>query len=295
MGNKSFPNSLLDGIKSKYMINNIFNYIPDKDFQIKLFLFSKKYQKLYNINFSEIKEKYLKKIGFDIYDYIYIFPEDYKKNYLSNIYHNFLFRKNISQKNIEKIIYDIFQQKNIENLNKENLPNIEIDDFGLYIKDDNTRKLINIDSPLFKIVSKTKNFDKIFTIQISQKSIDKYNFKNYYRQVFNNINHSNQNNLSIFYLLNSLEKINYLKEINIDFNRIKRITLKVEGDKPKNIYENNNIIQENNKIFFTSLFSFHNIFNNLIYLNIIYLNSYKINSDLFEKINNFKLFIFKFM
>ena len=38
----------------------------------------------------------------------------------------------------------------------------------------NEENYINIDSPFFKILSKTKIFNEIFTIYISQKNIDKY-------------------------------------------------------------------------------------------------------------------------
>ena len=50
---------------------------------------------------------------------------------------------------------------------------------------------INIDSPLFEILSKTKYFDKIYTIYISTKIIDEYKLKDDYIIRFKNLNNSN--------------------------------------------------------------------------------------------------------
>ena len=102
---------LIDNIKSSYILKDIFNYIKDKMFKYKLFLYSKKIQKKYGINYVEINEKYLIKIGFDIDEYLYIEPELFKKDYLTNEYYKFLNKKNINQEKIEAIIYDIFQNK----------------------------------------------------------------------------------------------------------------------------------------------------------------------------------------
>ena len=197
---------LISNIKSSYILKDIFNYIQDKTFKYKLFLYSKKMQKKYDINFVEIKEKYLKKIGFDIDEYLYIKPELFKKDYLTNEYYKFLNKKNINKEQIESIIYNIFQNKKIKDIDEEDIDKIE-----------NYEKLINIDSPLFNIISKTKNFEKIFTIHISQKNIDKYNLKIDYINFFNNLNKINIKYESIFYVLNDINKLNYLKEINIDF------------------------------------------------------------------------------
>ena len=142
---------LIDNIKSSYILKDIFNYIQDKTFKYKLFLYSKKMQKKYDINFVEINEKYLTKIGFDIDEYLYIEPELFKKDYLINEYNKFLNKKNINKEKIESIIYNIFQNKKIKDIDEEDIDKIE-----------NYEKLINIDSPLFNIISKTKNFEKIF-------------------------------------------------------------------------------------------------------------------------------------
>ena len=82
--------------------------------------------------------------------------------------------------------------------------------------------------------------------------------------------------------------MDYLKELNIDFNKIKRMTLGFM-EKSSNYFLPKNIIQKNTKYFFETLFSLNNIENNLIYLDIHFSSVMKINSDLFENINKFKL------
>ena len=54
---------LICNINSKHVLNYIFNYIEDKNFRVKLILYSKKLQKKFDINSMIIlKENYLKKI-----------------------------------------------------------------------------------------------------------------------------------------------------------------------------------------------------------------------------------------
>ena len=79
-----------------------------------------------------------------------------------------------------------------------------------------------------------------------------------------------------------MNKINYLKDININFNKIKRLKLKIENEHK----EKDDIKIKN---FFETLFSFNNIENNLIYfdLDIDFLCD-GINNESIGKINNFK-------
>ena len=229
----------------------------------------------------ELEEKYIKEIGLDFDEYLYIEPELFEKDCLKIKYNNFLKEKNISKEKIENILYDIFENKEIKNLEEED---IDIDKI-----ENNNEKLINIDSPLFKIISRTKNFVKRFAIYISQKIIDKYKLKDEYLKFFDNIDNLSFNYTSIYYLLDDINKINYLKEINIDFNKIKRLTIIEKEDINFFVDEDEDNINKNQiNNFFEILFSINNINNNLIYLN-IKLKKCKINPELFENINNFKL------
>ena len=264
---------LINNINSRMILNYIFNYIEDKNFKDKLFLYSKKLQNQLNIKLIRIKENYLKKIKFDLDKYFFIEPSLFKKDCLAKEYNKYIIENKLNKETIENIISDIYENKEIKNI-EEDVGKIE-----------DHKKLINIESPLFKILSKTKNFSKIFTIHIPQNIIDEYKLKEDYIKFFDNLNQLDIKYSSIYYDLVDVNKINYLKEFNINFNKIKRLILKIENNS-KEKYDNN--IQINK--FFGSLFSFNNIKNNLIYLEIDIDFMYdKINNELLENINNFKL------
>ena len=265
---------LINNIKSKYILDCIFNYIKDKNFQLKLFLYSKKFQLKFGINLNILKEIYLQKIDFDLDKYLYHFYLFYN-DHLSIEYNNFLKEKKLNKEIIESIIYDIFENKEIKDIDEEDVDKIN-----------NNEKLINIESPLFNILSKTKNFSKIFTIYIKQTIIDEYKLKENYIKFFENLNKLDIKYTSIYYRLKDINKLGYLKEININFNKIKRLKIQIGyAFKNKDIKNSNaEIIVKN---FFDTLFSFNNIENNLIYLDINF-TKYEVKSELFEKINNFK-------
>ena len=213
----------LINIESKHLLNFIFNYIKDKNFKDKLFLYSKNLQKKFGIKLIGLKENYIK--NKKLYRYLYIKPNLFKKDFLANEYNKFLIEEKLSKERIENIIYDIFENKQIKDIEEEDIDNIN-----------DNEKYINIESPLFNILSKTKNFGKIFTIYISQKEIDEY--KDQYIQLFDKLNSLDINYASIFYDLKDINKINYLKEININFIKIKRLTIESdyydEEDEGKN-------------------------------------------------------------
>ena len=211
---------LINNIKSKHILNYIFNYIEDKNFRDKLFLYSKKLQIKFDIKLIGLKENYLKNIKFDLDKYLYIGSNSFKTDFLTTEYNKFLIEKKVNKNKIENIIYDIFENKEIKDIDEEDIDKIK-----------EKEKFINIESPLFKILSKTKNFGKIFTIHISQNFIDEYKLKDEYIKLFDKLNNLNIKYSSIFYSLKDINKIDYLKEFNINFNNIKKLTI-------ENDYEN---------------------------------------------------------
>ena len=154
---------LINKISSKYILNAIFNYIKDKNFKDILFLYSKKFQNKLDIKLLRLKENYLKTINLD--DYLYIDPRffQFKTDYLTKKYNKFVIEKKINKEKFENIIYEIFENKEIKDIEEEDVRKL-----------DKKKKFINIESPLFKILSKTKNFGKIFTIRFLQETIDEY-------------------------------------------------------------------------------------------------------------------------
>ena len=105
-------------IKSIYITKNIFNFIKDKNIQLKLFRNSKYFQKILNINYIDCKEKYLKNIGFNINEYLHIKEEEYENNILNQKYDKFLLEKKINKKKFEEIIYEILENKQEKKIKK---------------------------------------------------------------------------------------------------------------------------------------------------------------------------------
>ena len=262
---------IIDKIKSVYIIKNIFNFIKNSNFQLKLFIYSKYFQNKLNIKLIDYKEQYLKKLKFNLELYLYSKEQKNKVDLLKQKYNKFLSDNKLNKEIFEDILYEVLESKQIKDIDEEEVNNINKD----------YDKKININSPLFEKISKTKMFEKNLSIYISQKKS-----KNDYIKIFDKLNESNIKYSSIFYDIyyNAMDENNYLKELNINYNNIKKLTLNIKYD----IDYEEDILYENNKDFFETFFSFNNIQNNLIYLNIDFDEENYLTSELFENINDFK-------
>ena len=262
---------IIDKIKSVYIIKNIFNFIKNSNYQLKLFIYSKYFQNKLNIKLIDYKEQYLKKLKFNLELYLYSKEQKNKVDLLKQKYNKFLSDNKLNKEIFEDILYEVLESKQIKDIDEEEVNNINKD----------YDKKININSPLFEKISKTKMFEKNLSIYISQKKS-----KNDYIKIFDKLNESNIKYSSIFYDIyyNAMDENNYLKELNINYNNIKKLTLNIKYD----IDYEEDILYENNKDFFETFFSFNNIQNNLIYLNIDFDEENYLTSELFENINDFK-------
>ena len=144
--------------------------------------------------------------------YLYKDEKEYEKDILKKEYDNFILDNYLNKEKFEKIIYEIINNQN----------------------EMNEKEYVNIDSPLFGIISKTKDFDKNYIIYISQKNIDEYNLKDNYIIRFNNLNNSKGEYRSIKYAFNEEIKLYYLKELNINFNNIRQLKLSYNGNEEIN-------------------------------------------------------------
>ena len=258
----------LDGVKSKYQLNNILSYIKDDNFILKLFAYSKKYQKLLNLSINIYKEKYFDKIGLNlikIKDFCSCY-DDYKYCLIEKSGYPGYYRKDYLPKKCEKY-------KNKFNANI-------IEDYILYYIEKNKIKYqklyLDIYSPYFNILSKMNNFSDIFIIIISMKFIKEYNLENDYIKIFNTFNKLNLKFSILFRFINSND-INYFEKFKINIKNIKRLILLEDTDIGK--YEH----------FFENFFSFTNdLSNNLIYLKISLKNTIYKETILLQNINNFK-------
>ena len=250
--------SLLDKIKSIYVIKEMFEYIP-ADIVLNLFIHSKKHQKKFDLNRLYYLTIFMRKKEIDI------------KYYLNQKVYNNSDKIKLNQKFKEDC--KIFK-------NNKNIFNSFIISFFnelSKIKEDNDKLSINIFSPFFDILSKSKFFGKLFYITNELDDIKKFNLKQKYISAFKQLNNVGSNYSSLDFSIDERDDINLLKEFKINFGQIKELS---------NIFifsknDSNNILE--------NLFSLDNIGKNLISLGLTLSISHKIEANTFEKINNFKL------
>ena len=69
-------------IKSKYVLDHIFNFIEDKYYKLKVVIHSKYVKKKYEINNSIIQQNYLDKLGFDLtIIFVLLYPQIFPKHF----------------------------------------------------------------------------------------------------------------------------------------------------------------------------------------------------------------------
>lgn len=264
---------LLEKVKSKYIIQNIYSYLEDQQlFLKKLFKYSKNLQKkigmnlfYYQENFINNRFKWQNYLYFERNKEIVIFSEDKLKQNLKNDINGYNMDDNI----IKKIFLNHFQ-KILNNIN-DNL--YEYSEF------------IEFNSPFFEfILSKKEIFEKIFSIIIPMDLINEEKLlKKYYISKFNELNKNNIKYSSLCFYIENDKDANNIKDLKIKFNQIKKL----------DINQNIQYFLSNN----IDLFSFLRIANNLVYLSInifsyekidFSLTKLTINSNSFQFINSLK-------
>ena len=214
---------MINQIKSKYILNHINNFIEDNYFWQKLFAYSKCFKNKLDIDYSYAYENFFTKIKFDLNRYLYKDETKYEKDKLREEYDKFILENKLNKEQFEKIIYEVINNK----------------------KQMNEEHYINIDSPLFDILSKTEFFDKNYIIYISQKNIDECKLLYDYIILFNKINNLNIKYSSISFVFYKKTKLIYLVKLNINFKNIRKLRLEYKGDEAINnesSYKNENIL-----------------------------------------------------
>lgn len=254
---------LLEKISSNYIFENIFDYISNEKFKFKIFVHSKLFQKKLDLELKHYKLHYINQFGlrdmntyFSNDDY-----ENYDKDYLTKILKDDLSNKKIDMNKMKTVLFELFEDyKNDKDYNYFDL----------------NEKNLDIYSPFFDVISKTELYEKMYTIPIPVEIIKKLNLKNDYISAFNKMNESNGKYHSITLYYKECDDIKLLKELNIDFSKVKRFNLIFIGSKE----------HIKSYILFKDLFSIKNI-ENLTYLNLD-LNANIISNESFEKINDCK-------
>ena len=154
---------MIHKIKSKYILKYIFNYIQDENYPLKIFFYSKYYKNKLDLNLFYCYKKYLDLLGFDLNRYFYRNEKGYFKDILAKEYNNFILKNKLDKEKFENIIYEV-----INNFNEKD------------------KYYININSPLFEIMSNKRDSNIDFTIYIDI-------LKNDYKFMFNKLNNLNIN------------------------------------------------------------------------------------------------------
>ena len=64
--------SILEKVKSNYILTSIIEYIQNNDFKYHFFRYSKSFQNKFGIEINDYKQKYLNKLDIDITKYLMV-------------------------------------------------------------------------------------------------------------------------------------------------------------------------------------------------------------------------------
>ena len=261
-------------IKSKYILSNIISFI-NKFLLYKLIAHSKSIQSKLNITLDNYKLlSFIKNSNFSLNKLFYS-ESEYNCDYNQTLNHS-LERYNITKSLLEEYITLYYEEKKNEIKIGKN--------YEYYIFPDK----IDINSPFFDFLITKEYFSEFFLIVINIDLLKKKDLKNKYISAINKLNGKNY---SLFFTYETYEDLDYFKELQFNLKNIKKLKLE------KNIdiigkYDKKNSSKENYyDILFKELFTFNELFDNLLYLYINlknYSHKITINSSFFKDFNNFK-------
>ena len=183
---------ILKRLSSKYILRLIPEYIKNENFMFKFFAYSKYFQKKLGIELSDYINKHIErfeKLGLKAENFLKFqnyFIKDYDKNILDIKLNNELNKYGIdikSYQNYSNNYFTIYEN----NYKKNNLK------YNLIEYNENSEKLININSPIIDPISKINSFNLFFTIEIPLSVIKEFNLENDYKSVFQKMNELNIN------------------------------------------------------------------------------------------------------
>ena len=258
--------SVLSKINSKYIFKGMFNFIKDKDFTFKIFFYSKEFQKKLEIKTTDYHKKYLDKKGINL--------DEYLTSYYYDKISNSIYKDIIKTKMLDCIIdIDSYELCIIEKYKK----------LSQEIKEKNNKFFtgneiqIDINSPLFNILSKSGILGEIFTIPLSLHLIREYNLISDYINTFNQLNENNSNYSSVQIFFEKESDVDFFSKININLKQIKRLTIKQEYTS----------LIKNYDYFFKNLFSLIGLENimQFLVLDILPFRNYKIKTKILNPLN----------
>ena len=252
----------IENIKSKYVLNTIFDFISNENYKLQLFIHSKSLQQKYDFKieykYTFLKE-YLRVKDFILLDLInQKLDTNYFYNNLNDIL-NFIHLTQEESKEISKVIYN--------NYIKEKKKIHKISTYTDFLS------TIDIYSPFIEsAISNDFHF-----INIPLDDIQKYNLKNDYISFFKKQNENNKK-YKILISLKNAKQLDILKDLNIDFSNINQFIF---------VYMNNffyfNAKTERKDPTLNSIYSLVNIPNTLEVLDLYFDKHYSIVDLFFPK------------
>lgn len=249
----------------KKTFEKILQYIKDANFKFKLFTYSKQFQKKFGIELSDYASKFLKKEFNDFKVYLQTQPsKSFKLDNLKKKLKEDSIKLNIDEELYIKVIIKKISECCDKIIKENNYDNVLT---GFVSPEYNFK--IDVYSPIFELLSKEKFFE-LFCINVDTDLIKSFKLKNFYITTFDKLNKNDSKYAEIFFSFIQPEDINYIKELKIDFNKIKRLTLfaiqknfqfNYKIGQAKSNWKNYNYLTKN-------LFSLPGIQNNLTYLKI---------------------------
>ena len=276
---------MLRKIKSEYILRNLFEFIDDETYPLKLFVYSKLFQKKMEIDLFAYQKKYFNsKAEGNFIDYLFYhddeqnekYPKDFDKDLLCKQLKEDSIKYNFDINNFKNYIYNTLCRiyaRDYKNINSS-------DDIPYFINAEEQYYLINIYSPIFEAISKSGMLEYCYLISINTKNIIKNNLINDYISVFDNLNKSNIKYGAIKFKYYEESDLNLLERLNIKFNQIKKLCIfDGSSDSTKLNFTN----------FYKNLFSF-DIKNSLIYLKIwhSFQSFLSLEPEILNSINEFK-------
>ena len=260
-------------IASKFALRNIFEYIKNDNFKLKLVVHSKELQKKLDITLFDYIVKYFINNDFEIKNYCSIDDDNDIRfpKILKNKLNKFLLKYHLKISDLQSYLIEYFKKYSKELIvNYKNENKIEVDIF----------------SPILNELLNSDIFEDIFIISVDiKRMIMNKNLINDYINLFDLLNKKNKNYSLLIKNFTDVSHFDFINTFKIDFNQIKYLVI-------QSYYSD--IIE--NIDFFPYLFHSKNIENSIIYLDIDLYTShpfsfcwYDIEPYLFENINNFKV------
>ena len=202
--------TILEKVKSQYILQIIFEYINNYNFKYDLIKYSKFWQTKFGIGKNYYQALYFNKIDMNFTNYFnkYILCPD-------------VYDKNILNKNLEddltkyKIKLDVLKEYINEQIK---IPNLK----------EKYEYFINIYSPFFDEISKSEFFEQKFCLPINIKTIKKHNLKKDYSLAMQKLNKSNLKYPAIEFIYKNGEDVNYFNELKLNFKFIKKLYIHKE-------------------------------------------------------------------